>query len=267
MFNPLTKKSYDETVESWTAAFFTLLTLLPQHPQVQSELHLPAAAVPSDGGDGGAGALGRRGGIGAGDVQQQQQQQPSQQEQPGSTAARETAGIDTPSVASEGTATGDASSGDSASSADKAVEIASALKEHLQQQEGAEGQKTGEQQEAEQQQQQQQQQAAATAGVGGDTPAGGHARLPVRRGTQRSRSSELLCWLLVILTGAHGSSALLCTGGAAGRPCWHPSIAGTRLSWLAGHPCPRCCCCCCPSAPQAAAPPATCGASRGCATS
>jgi hypothetical protein len=102
--------------------------------------------------------------------------------------------------------------------------------------------------------------------VGGDTPAGGHARLPVRRGTQRSRSSELLCWLLVILTGAHGSSALLCTGGAAGALAGIPALQRHSSAGLLAIHAPGCCCCC-PSAPQAAAPPATFGASRGCATS
>ncbi len=56
MFNPLTREAYNATVESWTAAVFALLTLLPQHPQVQAELHLPggpgdvAAAAAAGGG-------------------------------------------------------------------------------------------------------------------------------------------------------------------------------------------------------------------------
>ena len=196
MFNPLTKESYTETVESWAASFFALLSLLPRHPDIQKELALPTlpadggqvgtAAVSGGGSTGGAagGTLGRRGGDAAGQVPQQQQQPAS------GAAVREPAGVQVPGGGAAGSATADATGsgaagdGSDGSSADKALEIASALREHIQQQDSGEAQ----------QQQQQQGGSAAVGGLGGPEPLAG--------GRQRSGVSAALYWLTLAAIGA-----------------------------------------------------------------
>ena len=200
MFNPLTKESYTETVESWAASFFALLSLLPRHPDIQKELALPTlpadggqvgtAAVGSGGSTGGGtgGALGRHGGDAAGQLPQQQQQPAS------GAAVREPAGVQVPGGGAAGSGTADATGsgaagdGSDGSSADKALEIASALREHIQQQDGGEAQQ--------QQQQQQQGGSAAVGGLGGPEPLAG--------GRQQSGVSAALYWLTLAAIGALG---------------------------------------------------------------
>jgi hypothetical protein len=185
MFNPLTWQAYNATVESWTAAVFTLLTLLPQHPQLQAELHLTAGnadsetagsaasrAVAGDSstGNGDAAAFGRRGGAGAASGQQAEQQQ-QQDPQGGAVSVGDETGLADQTGSSDG---------GSSSSAGKALEIAEALKEHLQQQESST------QQQARQQ--------------GGGEAGAAHGQLDAAR-SQRGGALSLLYWLLVLLLG------------------------------------------------------------------
>lgn len=132
MFNPLTKPAFDAVVEPWTAAVFTLLTLLPSHPTVAAELARPSGAAAgagsggaaAGGGGGGVAALGPAGGAGFEQQEQQFEQQKQQQQATRSTG--------------EAAEAADGDGGAAAGSADKALEIASALKEHLQAVEGGE---------------------------------------------------------------------------------------------------------------------------------
>ncbi|EFN56559.1 hypothetical protein CHLNCDRAFT_144224 [Chlorella variabilis] len=223
MFNPLSRQQYNATVESWTAAIFTLLTLLPQHPQVQGELHLPGGpggAALEGGGPGGAGAagrnvagdsgsgaeagggagtrgsagaLGRRGDAGGEGAKQQEQQQ----EQAGTVAGGTGGGDGGGSQASqEGGSGSGGQDGSSSSSADKAIEIASALKEHLQQQQQQEQHEGDAGAEKRQEQQPSGGGAAETASSSGQG-AGGQTAAP-----KRSRTLSTLYWLTVLVTGS-----------------------------------------------------------------
>ena len=196
MFNPLTQEVYTETVESWSASFFALLSLLPRHPDIQKELALPTAAAeggqtgPAAGGGGSggtAGTLGRRGGDAAqpndGAAAGQQQQQA---DGAGGAAVREPAGVLAASSGAGGSGGEAAGSGDGGdgSSADKALEIASALREHMQQQDGGEAQQQGQQGGS----------AAAASGRGGLEPLAG--------GRPRSGVASAIYWLTLAALGA-----------------------------------------------------------------
>ncbi|KAI7845496.1 hypothetical protein COHA_001042 [Chlorella ohadii] len=202
MFNPLTQEVYTETVESWSASFFALLSLLPRHPDIQKELALPTAAAeggqtgPAAGGGGSggtAGTLGRRGGDAAqpndGAAAGQQQQQA---DGAGGAAVREPAGVLAASSGAGGSGGEAAGSGDGGdgSSADKALEIASALREHMQQQDGGEAQQQGQQGGS----------AAAASGRGGLEPLAG--------GRPRSGVASAIYWLTLAALGCGLASYL-----------------------------------------------------------
>ena len=198
MFNPLTKEVYTQTLESWSAAVFGLLTLLPRHPDIQKELALPQA--PTDGaqadaaagaaGAGGA-ALGRRGGGGgllpdAGSAAGQQPQQ--QAREAGGTAVREPASM----AAGAGGSVAEASTAgaaDSGGAAGTAAEAGTA-------QQGGGGAEVQQQQQQQLDQQQQQPLGGMAAAVGGQ----GAPELPAG-GAQQSRITRLLYLLTLAVIG------------------------------------------------------------------
>lgn len=235
MFNPLTKESYTQTVESWAASFFALLSLLPRHPDIQRELALPVAPAAdggqvgppalSGGGSGaGGGALGRRGGDGvqpdggaAAGQQPQQQQQAQQADGAGGTAVRAPSSVQAAGGgAASGTQAAGAAAGDGSdgSSADKALEIASALREHMQQQDGGEAAQQGQQGGA----------AVASSGQGWPEPLGGER--------QQSGVAAALYWLTLAAVGAldeprYGWKQGGRNSGHAAR--WYRSLSFTKL--------------------------------------
>lgn len=164
MFNPLTRQAYDATVESWTAAVFTLLTLLPGHPEIAPELEA---------------------GSGAGSARQQpQQEEEGQQQQHGDSSISRTAAAAAPREAA-------VDGGGANASAGKAAEIASALKQHMQQ----------EQQQAQASATEQQGATEAAAAAEGVQRMLGVRRGTVWQ--QRSvRTAQALTWLAVAGTGA-----------------------------------------------------------------
>ncbi len=237
MFNPLTQEVYTETVESWSASFFALLSLLPRHPDIQKELALPTAAAEDgqtgpaavSGGSGGVGgALGRRGGDAAqpnGGAAAGQQQQ--QADGAGGAAVREPAGLQAASSGASGSGGEAAGSGDGGdgSSADKALEIASALREHMQQQDGSEAQ-------------QGQQGGSAAA-------AGGQAGLePLAGGRPRSGVASAIYWLTLAALGALAGRAWV-LAWVQGVPCdvvWrHAACERSATACSLVRACLRCC--------------------------
>lgn len=173
MFNPLTPATFNATLDSWAAAFFTMLTLLPGHPQVAAEVTglprtgLPQAQVGAASGASAGGALGRKGGDGStGDgstVAQQQAQEVKEQ-------AKEQAAQQ---AAQQGAA---GASGSSEDQDQTAAEIATALKDHILQQEGSKEQQPSDADED-------------GSGPGGWSP---------------SDRQQVLFWLVLMMTGVRG---------------------------------------------------------------
>lgn len=238
MFNPLTAPALNQTVQSWTAAFFAMLTLLPGHPQVAAEV----AGLPAPAGMPAAVQQPQQQQSGT----QQQQQQPAQtqpttgqqqQEQPAAHPA-----VQQGAQQQDEAQLRNGSSVDEHGSAQQQIsELAAAARDHTD---------------------------SGGGGGGAQQPDAAASRSSLRTGLwgvrrpARTRAPEVLFMLAFALAGVLLLQGVACCGGAAS-PAWPAHVAAAvAASAQLGLPHTRA-----PDATQASSWAPCCGASsRGCAT-